>query len=396
MVILALPSFLALAAAALAAPSPRANHVIHEKRAAEPVDWIDVGRVPSDHILPMKFGLSQQNIHLVEEMLMAISHPHSPSFGSHMTAAEVNDAFAPSKATLDSVVDWLGSAGIAKERLRLTQNKAWVEVNATTAEIEELLNTEYHAYVHAETGTKQIGCHSYSVPEHISEHIDLIRPTVHFKHTPPASALKNRVKRSSHLHLATQHSRPSNHLSATANSSASLAGCSTRITPDCLRALYNINYTPTQDGYNSYGIVAAELADNSYEPSDLDVFYKKYAPSLVGSRPWLFSVDGGKLGGNFSDDDLHAESDLDIQYASVLAAPLTISLFEVATNGFDDWLDAVDKSYCTFDGGDEVKEGDSPLPTNELTCGVVAPPYVVSVSYGTLEAAFTPKYMSRQ
>ena len=154
MVASSLPSLLALAARTLAAPSPRANHVIHEKRAVEPVDWITVGRLQPDHLLPMRFGLTQQNLHLVDEILMAISHPDSPTFGSHMSAAEVNEAFAPSRETLHSVVDWLAAAGISKERLRLTHNKAWVEVNATAAEMEELLNTEYHLYVHAETGAE--------------------------------------------------------------------------------------------------------------------------------------------------------------------------------------------------------------------------------------------------
>ncbi|KZP05131.1 hypothetical protein FIBSPDRAFT_940648, partial [Athelia psychrophila] len=88
---------------AVAASSRRTHHVLHEKRAAEPVDWVKVGRLQPGHVLPMRFGLSQQNLHMVEEMLTAISHPDSPNFGSHMSAAEVSDAFAPSTTTLHSV-----------------------------------------------------------------------------------------------------------------------------------------------------------------------------------------------------------------------------------------------------------------------------------------------------
>ncbi|KAF7976404.1 hypothetical protein HWV62_6801 [Athelia sp. TMB] len=388
-----LPSLLALVACALAAPSPRANHVLHEKRALEPVDWINVGRLQPDHILPMRFGLTQQNLHLVDEILTAISHPDSPTFGSHMSAAEVNAAFAPSRKTLHSVVDWLAGAGISKERLRLTHNQAWVELNATAAQVEELLNTEYHLYVHAETGAEQIGCHSYSVPAHISEHVDLIRPTVHFKHTPPTQSSGNNLQKRVSMHLATQHPRPSNYLAAAANTSSTLDNCSQMITPDCLRALYKINYTPTQSAKNSYGI--AELSDDSYEPADLDLFYKKYAPSLINSRPTLVAIDGGKLVSDPTSVD-HDESDLDIQYASALVAPLTLTLLEVGNGGFDDWLDAVDGSFCTFDGGDEENEGDSSLPVNAQTCGVVSPPYVVSVSWGGPEAELTGKYVERQ
>ncbi|KAF7984762.1 hypothetical protein HWV62_11730 [Athelia sp. TMB] len=394
MIIPSLSSLLALAICVLAAPSPRTNHVFHEKRALEPVDWINVGRLQPNHVLPMRFGLTQQNLHLVDEILMAISHPDSPTFGSHMSAAEVNEAFAPSRETLHSVVDWLAAAGISKERLRLTHNQAWVEVNATTAEVEELLHTEYHLYVHAETGAEQIGCHSYSVPAHISEHIDLVRPTVHFKHTPPARPAGNSLKKRFSMHLATQHSRPSSNLAAAANTSSALDKCSQMITPDCLRALYNIKYTPTQSANNSYGI--AEFNDDSYEPTDLDLFYKKYAPSLVNSRPNLVAIDGGGLVANVTAVG-HDESDLDIQYASVLVAPLRLTLLEVGKGGgFDDWLDAVDGSFCTFEGGDGSNQGDSSLPVNAQTCGVVSPPYVVSVSWGGSEVEQTGKYLERQ
>ncbi|KZP19252.1 subtilisin-like protein [Athelia psychrophila] len=388
-----LPSILALITLAVAASSRRTHHVLHEKRAAEPVDWVNVGRLQPGHVLPMRFGLSQQNLHMVEEMLTAISHPDSPNFGSHMSAAEVNDAFAPSTATLHSVVDWLGSAGIAKERLRLTHNSAWVELNATTAEMENLLDTEYHLYVHEETGAEQIGCHSYSVPAHISEHIDLIRPTVHFKHKPPASASKNDLRKRMSMHLGNQHSSPqSSNLASASNANGSdLSNCNQLITLDCLRALYKINYTPTQSSINSFGIV--EFSDNSYEPTDLDIFYKKYAPSLVGSRPKSVFIDGGKLIAEPSSNN-NLESDLDIQYASGLVAPLTLTLLEVGNGAgaYDDWLDAVDGSFCTADGDDPI----DPTPINQLNCGVVSPPYVVSVSYGGSERAFPLKYLARQ
>lgn len=154
-------SLLSLAAVALAVPSPRANYVLHEKRAAEPSDdtWVKSRRLEADRVLPMRFGLSQQNTHRLEEMLMSVSHPESPSFGKHFSAAEVTSIFEPSKETIDSVMEWLGGFGFARERLSLTRNKGWLTVNATASEIEELLNTEYHIYTHTETGAEQIGAY---------------------------------------------------------------------------------------------------------------------------------------------------------------------------------------------------------------------------------------------
>jgi tripeptidyl-peptidase-1 len=147
---------IALAGIALAAPSPRLGHVLHEKRAAEPVDWHKDRRLHPDKILPMRFGLSQQNLHRLGEILMSVSHPESPAYGQHLSPAEVVETFAPSNETIKNVMDWLVGSGFTRDRLRLTANRGWVEVNATTAEVEDLLNTEYHVYRHP-SGVEQFG-----------------------------------------------------------------------------------------------------------------------------------------------------------------------------------------------------------------------------------------------
>lgn len=143
---------------AIAAPSksPRANHVVHEKRAMEPVEWVKSSRLPSDKVLPMRFGLTQQNLDKLEEMLMAVSHPESSTYGQHYSPAKVVETFAPSDETITAVKEWLVGAGISADRLRLTQSKGWIEVNATTAEVEDLLDTEYHVYSHS-SGATQFG-----------------------------------------------------------------------------------------------------------------------------------------------------------------------------------------------------------------------------------------------
>lgn len=143
--------------AVLAAPSPRAGHVLHEKRATEPVDWVQTRRLESDHILPLRIGLSQSNLDKIEDMLMAVSHPKSPTYGQHYTPKQVIDAFSPSDVSIGAVKDWLSGFGFSEDRMKLSNSRGWLEVaNATTAEIEDLLNTEYHVYTHTETGMEQI------------------------------------------------------------------------------------------------------------------------------------------------------------------------------------------------------------------------------------------------
>ena len=150
-------SFVAtLLSVAFAVHSPRSDYVLHETRAAEPIYWAKIGRLDSNSVLPMRFGLVRQNLHKLEEMLMSLSHPESLKNAQNFTPMEIVDIFAPSEETTSVVINWLVDSGFSRDRLRLSPNKGWILVNASTSEVENLLNTEYHVYSHP-SGDKQIG-----------------------------------------------------------------------------------------------------------------------------------------------------------------------------------------------------------------------------------------------
>ena len=132
------------------------HYVVHETRPAEPIHWANTGRLDSNQMLPMNFGLTQQNLHKVEEMLTSVSHPESPTYAQHFGPVEVIDTFAPSKETICAVINWIINSGFSRDRLHLSRNKGWIHVNAFAFEVENLLRTEYHVYTHP-SGDKQIG-----------------------------------------------------------------------------------------------------------------------------------------------------------------------------------------------------------------------------------------------
>ncbi|KDQ49908.1 hypothetical protein JAAARDRAFT_63466 [Jaapia argillacea MUCL 33604] len=396
-------SLLALAAFATAAPSPRANHVVHEKRAAEPNrNWALSRRLEANKVIPMKFGLTQRNLHLVDDLLMSISHPESASYGQHMSAVDIVDMFSPSDETISAVKNWLVDFGLAPSRIRVSPNKGWIEVNVTTYEAEELLNAEYHVFEHV-SGVEQIGCDSYSVPEHVREHIDLIKPTVHFNHRA-APTEPSRKRSTSGLGKPTSKNGPKTTGQTVAALSSSLEYCSEYITPACLQALYSIYYTPVATEINTFGIV--ELTPQAYLPGDLDMFFRNFTPNLVGRRPILVSIDGGVLQTMNESFDYNGESDLDFEYAMALTDPQPILLLQtgdlVEGASFDNWLDAVDASFCTFLGGDDPsQDGIYPDPygggyEGPESCGIIKPPNVVSTSYGQDEVTVTTAYAMRQ
>ncbi|KJA23283.1 hypothetical protein HYPSUDRAFT_54467 [Hypholoma sublateritium FD-334 SS-4] len=398
---------LLLAACAIAVPSPRAvTHVVHERRAAEPLSWTQDRRLDPLKVLPMRFGLAQQNMHRLEELLMEVAHPESPKYGQHYTAAEIVDTFAPSEDTIAAVIEWLTESGFSRERLRLAPNKAWIHLNATTSEVEELLKTEYHVYTHP-SGDEQLGCHSYSVPAHIKEHIEIIKPTVHFNHRPSPKVLTRLNRRagpnlgSPSVHTGSGPKQgPEAHVRITPN----LANCDQFITPDCLRALYSINYKPVATKKNTYGIV--EFTPQAFLSGDLDLFFGNFSPSQIGVRPKSILIDGAVVQTTDQSFDFNGESDLDLEYAMSLTNPQEITLLQtgdlVEGAGFDNWLDAVDGSFCTFEGGDDPTQDGiypDPLPggfDGPESCGIIAPPHTVSVSYLQDESTVTAAFANRQ
>ncbi|KAL1937832.1 hypothetical protein VTO73DRAFT_12852 [Trametes versicolor] len=395
---------LALATLVAALPSPRSNLVVHEKRAMEPVDWELSRKLEPDVVLPMRFGLTQNNLHKLEEMLMSVSHPTSQSYGKHFSPEDVVDTFAPSDETIGAVTRWLTESGIAKERLRLSASKGWIEVNATTAEVEDLIAAEYHVFSHP-SGVQQIGCNSYSVPEHVREHIDIIQPTVHFLHRVPRSDMNLR-KRSTpefgKIEAAIMSGPKTNGQQVTIT--PGLENCDKQITLDCLRALYSVDYTPQSTDKNTFGIL--ELTPQAFLQSDLDMFFGNFSPTQVGTSPQLISIDGGFAQTQRQGFNFNGESDLDLQYAFGLTNPQPILLLQagdlIQGASFNNWLDAVDGSFCTFEGGDDpTQDGIYPDPipggfNQPESCGIIAPPFVVSASYGQDEGSVTPFYAARQ
>ncbi|KAJ6527095.1 subtilisin-like protein [Mycena capillaripes] len=379
-----------------ALPSPSSPHVMHEKRAAEPyaAGWMQARRLEVDKIIPLRVGLRQQNLHQLEELLLAVSHPDSPTYGQHWSPAQIVDMFAPSRETIAAVKNWLVDSGLSDERLRLSPSRGWIAANVTVEEAEKLLHAEYHVYTHP-SGAEQFGCHNYSVPAHVREHVDLIKPTVQFNHRIPAPRLKKRV------------TPPSTNLKTNGvkvNKEATLDTCDEIITPDCLRALYNFHYTPRETKKNTFGIV--EFTPQAFLEPDLDMFFANFSPTQVGTRPIPVLIDGAIVQDIDESFNFNGESDLDLQYGMSLTNPQPVQLLQtgdiVEGAGFDNWLDAVDGSFCTFEGGDDpTQDGIYPDPLRggfkgPESCGIDAPPHTVSISYSQDEVTISAASAMRQ
>uniref|UniRef100_A0A0W0G632 tripeptidyl-peptidase II n=1 Tax=Moniliophthora roreri TaxID=221103 RepID=A0A0W0G632_MONRR len=379
---------------AYAAPSLNHNHLVHERRTIEPLHWLQTRRADPDQAHVLRIGLKQQHLDKLDDVLLSIADPRSTSYGQHWSLQKVRETFAPSRESTRAVLDWLLSSGIPTERTRLSSNKAWIIANTSISEAEKLLHTEYHSYAHVETGVEEAGCKQYSIPDHLTAHIDLIRPTVDFNRNPSSQ------RKGQRLGAFGGPKQDASSIFVT----PSLSTCDQYITLDCLRALYNFDYKPIATDKNTYGIV--EFTPQAYVPEDLDIFFGNFSPSQVGARPELVSIDGGVVQTQTRSFEVNGESNLDLEYAMALTNPQPVLLLQtgdlVEGAGFDNWLDAVDGEFCTFEGGDDPEQDGiypDPLPggyNGPESCGIIPPPYVVSISYGQDENTISSRSAIRQ
>lgn len=321
--------------------------------------------------------------------------------------------------TISVVRNWLEDEGISGNRIKLSAGSNWIEFNATVGEAERLLLAEYYMYEHDISGQPHVACSEYSLPAHIGPHVDFVTPTLHFD-----AKIKPRNEHKLQTRQALSTVKPgAGHSIGNSNGwkpklgkvvnfqgiALTLQMCATLMTPNCLRTLYNfpgfrLGQKPSRG--SSYGIV--EYSTQAYLPSDLDMFFTKFNHPGIGERPILDSIDGGVVQNTNQSHGYNAESDLDLEYAMTLVYPQPVTLYQVGDlyqgASFNNFLDGVDASYCSYEGGDDdLQDGTYPDPYNNSLaykgpkdCGTYEPTKVISTSYGYNEADLTAPYEIRQ
>ncbi|KAI2465624.1 subtilisin-like protein [Annulohypoxylon bovei var. microspora] len=377
------------------------THIQHEKRtAAQARSWTKVQRAVPEAILPMRVGLKQQNLQSGHNLLMDISNPKSKNYGKHLSAEEIVKFFEPAETSFKAVKDWLVEAGIPLHNISQSDNKQWVQFDASVSEVEKLLVADYHVWEHASTGVKDIACDEYHVPKQVKEHIDYITPGIKLMgygntQEPPSKKrggvgggdlprFSQRVSETELANIMSERSKrnsPSSKRTTGANVEGPLrfadpvkpvhiesgnftlpGGCDQYITPDCIRALYGIPRGTKNHPDNRMGIF--QSLGQHYTQYDLDKFFWSFSDEIPnGTHPELFSVDGGQ-GPTTSLSMAGSEANLDFQMAYGLIYPQDTVLYQVDdewyqntyqtdpaayTGFFNNLWNAIDGSYCTFE-----------------------------------------------
>ncbi|KAG1891976.1 peptidase S8/S53 domain-containing protein [Suillus subluteus] len=365
---LALLSLPFVAALASAIPFEGCQQKVKESIHGPPSGWYKHVPAPKHHILELKIALPQPKFPVLEQHLWEVSDPSHARYGAHLSKQETKELMAPHPETLAVVRKWLALHGLAEEDITLSSANDWVTIRVPVGLAEEMLTTDYHVYKHAQTGESIIRTMSYSLPEILHHHVDLIQPTTMFARF---KAFKSTLHWTNHVQPID--SSPSGSTITGPAGNQVDASCNNTITVSCLRQLYNaMDYNTSATNGNILGITG--YLNESTNNMDLQQFYQLQNPSAYGSNYTSVSINGGE--NNQSYGAAGIEANLDTQFGFGLTWPTPGTFY---TTGGEPPFDP-----------DLLTESDTNEPYSYDTI-----PQSISTSYGDDEQSVPQSYATR-
>ncbi|PCH42075.1 subtilisin-like protein [Wolfiporia cocos MD-104 SS10] len=369
-------SLLAIVLLARAAPSPECAHRVKES-IPPPRGWDKVRPAPANHTIELRIGLQRPNVHNLEQHLLEVSDPFHPRYGQHLSKAEVEALIEPHPISSQLVDDWLASHEISEEQITRTPGKDWVKIKVPVALAEKMLETEYHIWTHLESGDSLVRTTSYSLPDYLMDHVDLVQPTTLF-------ARFRGMKTT--LHFSTERTaitdtNPGTISVPTASGGQVNASCNSTVTPSCLLDLYNAaGYEPAAAGQNKIAVTGYLEEYANYE--DFHLFNEALVPAAANSNFSVVYVNGGL--NNQTPSEAGAEANLDTQYAFGLTYPTPGTFY--TTGGSPPFIP---------DDGDTQNYNEPYAEWLDYVLNSTDLPQTISTSYGDDEQTVPYSYATR-
>jgi tripeptidyl-peptidase-1 len=265
-----------------------------------PSTWSLVEKPSADSTMALSIALSRQNLDQLESKLTKVSTPGQDSYGQWLSKDDIDTHFpivddAP-------VLSWLKNAGISN----IARDGAVVNFTSTVENVSKLLDTTF-AYYQSGDSVK-LRTTEYSIPGDLTEHIDVISPTVFFGKTRgavpvPSKSQKIKARKASSTEIS--------------------ASCQTSITPSCLKEMYNVgDYVPepsagSRIGFGSFLNQSASYSDLAQYEQLFDIPSQTFTVELL---------NGGVNNQSASKSDV-GEANLDVQLIVAVAHPLPVHEF---------------------------------------------------------------------
>ncbi|KAH9008252.1 tripeptidyl peptidase A [Lactarius hengduanensis] len=356
-------SLIVIAFAGVASGAPRTLTL--RQSIAPPRNWVDLGRAPPTHVIPLRIALPQLRFPELEEHLTDISDPFHERYGQHLSKENVEALVAPHPSSVNAVHEWLESHGIKKEACHRSPAGDWVTVRLPVAQAEKMLGTEFRMWKHTQDGDVLVRTTEYSLPAHLDKHIELIQPTTAFNR---AKGQHTTFRFSPAPDMAP--SLSDDKISVEGSGVTVDASCNTTITVSCLKQLYNaVGYVPKATNKNAIALTG--YLEEFANFADLQKFYADQVPAAVGSSfdvvlinglcytassPPLLESANWSEGGQNDQDEAGAEANLDVQFGLGISFPTPGTFYstggsppfipdantpENTNEPYQDWLDFI-------------------------------------------------------
>ncbi|KAF8308704.1 subtilisin-like protein [Clavulina sp. PMI_390] len=334
---------LAYVAAVTAAPATSGR--VHAAPSVIPSMWKQGAAAPAAKTISFDLIFAPKDVAGLEARMLEISNSKS----AWMTEEEIAAYIVPSnedKAAVETALKGIGATDLTYSR-----NGDTLTVTTTIAQASKFFNAQFFEYTNSKTIGTFYKATEFTVPASIEAQIADVSSFATFASSQHLS----------HMADLTPEERVELEKRATPSS------CSTSaVTSACIRALYGFDtYTPTTStGTARLGIMA--YIGQSFSQTDLKTYLTKFRPEAAAYTIPVTTIAGATN----SASNPGVEAALDTQTAAGIIYPLPSQFYDYGTSS---------------------TAGDIFLLTFQYFLGLAASsrPSVITISYGSLESAFT-------
>ncbi|KAH8978047.1 subtilisin-like protein [Lactarius hatsudake] len=321
---------------------------LHERRDSVPEGFTSKGPAPGDAALRFRLALVQNDTEGLQTKLMDISTPSDPQYGQWLSKEEVGAFVTPKRETVTAVKEWLAANGL--NATVLSPFGDWIGFETTVSNANLLFDADFSTFVHDGSGKGAIRTLAYSIPASLSDHLQLVHPTISFP-APLANDVEGRP---------VVHSPAKNMPRSNIASEVTPTLCDAVMTPECIQQLYKIPRASASQLSNKLAVSGflQEFANRADLRKFLEIYRTDVSPNNTFT---LQTIDGGT--NSQIPDQTGIEADLDVQYTIGLASGVRTVFISV---------------------GDQYQDGDLEgfLDIINFLSGKSAPPQVLTTSYG--------------
>ncbi|KAK0259976.1 hypothetical protein LTS09_005310 [Friedmanniomyces endolithicus] len=358
-----------------------ASGAVHEALEALPHGWRAVsGGVPKGMKMTMQIALAYQNIDQLEAKLAYVSTPCSPGYGKYIDVGEQTSMFAAPMEAQNNVTSWLQGCGASN----IASDGSFVTFTTTVGQANAMLNTTFGFYTNGDA--VKLRTMGYSIPDELSEMIDLVAPTTYFGNTKAQRRVSAPTPKAKRSVMAKRQLNASCEITIQYPISANATQPFTLLSPQCLKELYNVtNYSVDVSAGST--IAFGSFLNQSASYSDLAMFEKIFdIPSQNFTVKAL--INGGVDNQNVTTEQ-DGEANLDVQNIISIVDGLPVT--EYITGGFPPFIPDLLEPNASLESNEPYLNYYQYLlaqPNSNL-------PYVISNSYGDNENTVPERYAQR-